>query len=97
MGDRMTAHEATDTAADSIEEGLRLIGEGDYSGAEAAFHKAVSLEPGDYHTHGNLGFALVKLRRYAEAEAAYQTAIRLNPDDPWPHSNLGHLLGRSSP
>jgi TolB-like protein/tetratricopeptide (TPR) repeat protein len=48
-----------------------------YTDAEAAFRRAVALQPKDAGLHRNLGDALVRLGREADAERAYATAAAL--------------------
>lgn len=60
--------------------------------AEAAFRRAIDLDPQDASTWNNLGIALANQRRYAEAEAAYRRAIDLNPQYANAWHNLGNVL-----
>lgn len=60
---------------------------------EAAYRKAIELDPADAWSWYNLGNLLAdKLKRPQEAEAAYHTAIELDPADFWPWYDLGFLL-----
>ena len=59
--------------------------------AEAAYRKAIALDP-DYATaYNNLGILLRRLKRYEEAEAAHCKAIELDPNYTWGYGNLGWL------
>ncbi len=70
---------------------------GDFSEAEAAFRKAIELDPNDTSAWTNLGFLLAeKLSRYEEAEAAYLKAIELDPNFSLPWNNLGNLFAKLS-
>jgi tetratricopeptide (TPR) repeat protein len=60
---------------------------------EAAYRKAIELDPTDAWSWYNLGNLLAdKLKRSQEAEAAYHKAIELDPADFWPWYDLGFLL-----
>lgn len=66
---------------------------GDIAEVEAAFRRAIELDPALAFPWNNLGNLLaVKLNRYEEAEAAYRRAIELDPADAWPWNELGVLL-----
>ncbi len=63
-----------------------------YDEAEAAYRKAIELNPSDATAYYNLGILLKNLKRYDEAEAAYRKAIELNPSYATAYSNLAILL-----
>jgi Flp pilus assembly protein TadD len=66
---------------------------GRYADAEAAYRKALELDPMDAYPHNGLGNLLQhRLGRYEEAEAAYRKAMELDPKDAYPHRGLGNLL-----
>ncbi|MDG4595427.1 MAG: tetratricopeptide repeat protein, partial [Candidatus Contendobacter sp.] len=66
---------------------------GDAADAEAAYRRAIALDPADAWPWNNLGNLLAnKLQRFDEAEAAYRRAIELDPADAMPWNNLGNLL-----
>ena len=61
--------------------------------AEAAYRKAIELNPSYADAYSNLGVLLHEnLKRYDEAEAAYRKAIELNPSDADAYFNWGVLL-----
>jgi tetratricopeptide (TPR) repeat protein len=64
-----------------------------YDEAEAAYRRAIDLDPKMFNPWNGLGNLLTTfLHRYSEAEAAYRRAIDLDPKatDPW--NGLGNLL-----
>jgi tetratricopeptide (TPR) repeat protein len=63
-----------------------------YDETEAAYRKAIELNPSEATPYYNLGCLLDDLKRYDEAEAAYRKAIELNPSYATAYSNLGILL-----
>jgi len=68
-------------------------GKGDAAEAEAAYRRAIELDPADAWPWNSLGFLLKnKLQRFNEAEAAYRRAIELDPAFAWAWNNLGFLL-----
>ena len=63
-----------------------------YEEAEAAYRKAIELNPSDDRAYSQLGHLLaVNLKRYEEAEAVYRKAIELNPSFAEAYDNLGIL------
>ena len=61
--------------------------------AEAAYHKAIELDPKYGRAWTFLGNLLkLKLGRHAEAESAYRKAIQIGSKDPYPWICLGYLL-----
>jgi tetratricopeptide (TPR) repeat protein len=73
-------------------EGNRLCGEYRYADAEAAYRKAIRLDPGNADAHNDLGYFFVIVNRPLEAEAEYREALRLNPHHSEAHDNLERLL-----
>jgi tetratricopeptide (TPR) repeat protein len=64
-----------------------------YDEAEAAYRKAIEIDPRNAATWYNLGNLLRDpFDRYHEAEAAYRKAIEIDPQDAAPWNNLGNLL-----
>jgi Flp pilus assembly protein TadD/ADP-ribose pyrophosphatase YjhB (NUDIX family)/energy-coupling factor transporter ATP-binding protein EcfA2 len=61
--------------------------------AEAAYKKAIDLDPTSAYAWNNLGRLFEEhLGRFAEAEAAYRKAIELDPTCAYPWNSLGSLL-----
>lgn len=61
--------------------------------AEAAYRKAIDLNPKYWLAWNNLGWLLTtEFGRHDEAEVAYRRAIEIEPKDAWPLNNLGHML-----
>jgi tetratricopeptide (TPR) repeat protein len=58
-------------------EGWRLMEQGHYDKAEAAFRKALSFNPEDHRAMYDLGLVLMKLGRYEEAINSFESGIRL--------------------
>jgi Flp pilus assembly protein TadD len=63
-----------------------------HGAAEAAFRKAVELDPGYAEAHNNLGCALSARGEHAAAEAACRAAIGLRPGYAVAYVNLGIAL-----
>jgi len=64
-----------------------------WSVAEAAYRKAIELDPKYASPWNGLGNLLQDhLGRFAEAEAAYRKAIELDPKHVYPWNNLGNVL-----
>lgn len=67
--------------------------DGDVIEAEAAYRKAIELDPADAWPWNSLGNLLAtKLKRYDEAEVAYHKAIELDPSYAFPWASLGNML-----
>ena len=69
----------------------------DWPAAEAAFERAIELNPNHADTYAEYGNLLAIVGRYDEARERFEEAIRLNPVLSWPLSSLGMLfasLGR---
>lgn len=67
--------------------------DGDVTEAEAAYRKAIELDPADAWPWSSLGNLLAtKLKHYDEAEVAYRKAIELDPSYASPWISLGNML-----
>jgi predicted O-linked N-acetylglucosamine transferase (SPINDLY family) len=63
--------------------GVMLRSQGKLADAEAAYRRALSLDPDLVQALGNLGNVLLDLHRPVEAEAAFSQGLSANPDSPW--------------
>jgi superkiller protein 3 len=86
----------TQASADEyLEQGIRLFQSGDFQGAEAAFRKAIQLNPNDAEAHNILGIVLfVQQGKLEEAITEFRQTIRIDPNDANAHKNLGAALYR---
>ncbi len=78
-------------------EGFNLLGilEGgaqDYPAAQAAFEKALQLDPNSTKTHSNLGNLYAAQKKFDLAEKQFRTVLRLDPANRDGNYNLGVLL-----
>jgi len=65
---------------------------GDAATAEAAYRRAMVLQPGDPYIPYNLGNLLKAQKRWQQAEVLYRRTLALKPDYAEAWSNLGELL-----
>jgi tetratricopeptide (TPR) repeat protein len=65
---------------------------GRYAEAEAAYRRAIELNPNSAPDHNNLGVALHGENKYPEAAAAFRKAIELDPNAVQPYCQLGIVL-----
>src|ERR1700735_3768584 len=72
--------------------GNKLIEQGAYAEAAAAYQEAVELDASHVAALNNLGSALLYLGRVDEAERCFREATAIKPDYSDPHSNLGNML-----
>ncbi|MFQ5491080.1 MAG: tetratricopeptide repeat protein [Phycisphaerae bacterium] len=72
--------------------GVALSREGKYAQAEAAYRRALQINPDYVRAHINLGIALKKQGDIQGAVQQYETALRLDPEHPLAHHNLGAAL-----
>ena len=65
----------------------------DFDGAEAAFRRAIEINPNYARAHYNLGVLLEDHRKdFDGAEAAYRRAIEIDPNYALAHNSLAKLL-----
>jgi TolB-like protein/Tfp pilus assembly protein PilF len=67
----------------------------DWAGAEAAFRRALELDPGGLNAHINYGHLLMHLGRHDEAIREGQIAVQLDPVSSAGQSALGRFLYRA--
>lgn len=78
-------------AAEHVDRGYRLMGEGSVKAALADFDKAIELNPSYARAHADRGVALLHLNRLDEAETALRKARELDDNDFVVHQGLGLL------
>lgn len=76
-------------AIEYYQRGVALYQSGDMAGAEAAFRKAIELNPNLAEAHANLGSIWANQNKLTEAISQFQTAIRLKPNLAVLHYQLG--------
>ena len=87
------AHADDDTAVGPlINLGVLYASQRRRADAEAAYRRALALEPDNATALTNLGVLLADLDKPDDAEACHRRAIELAPDDASAHTNLGLLL-----
>jgi Tfp pilus assembly protein PilF len=89
--ERRAKIEKKESAIQYNSRGLVLFQKGAVEAAEAAFRKAVELDPNLAEPHNNLGLTLGKLGRADEAVAAFEMALELKPELASVLNNLGFL------
>jgi len=78
--------------------GVTLRAQGRYAEAEAAYRRAIQLDPSLVPALGNLGNVLLDQNRQAEAETILAKALERAPDQPWLLRSLAlSLMARSEP
>jgi Flp pilus assembly protein TadD len=88
---------AAPSAESEYNRGIRARVAGDWSGAEAAFRRALTLRAAFPEAWSELGYALRQQGRYPESLQAYDEALRLRPAFPEALEYLGEAyvkLGR---
>jgi Flp pilus assembly protein TadD len=61
-----------DMAKQTFEAATQALNAGDYSAAEAGFHKVLELDPRNFSALSNLGVLYAKTHRYGKAIEVYQ-------------------------
>ena len=85
-------------AYESYLEGCRLDeDEQTYDAAEAAYQRAIELDPSLANALTNLGNLMFKRDRLNEAERLYERALKIDPDQPEAHYNFGVSVVRARP
>lgn len=79
-------------AAEVNARGAALFHRGAIEAAEAAFRRAIELDPAVAEAHNNLGLALSRMGRTDEATASFEKALEIRPDLAAALNNLGFLL-----
>lgn len=79
-------------ANEVFQEGVRLAMQKNMAGAEAAFRRAIQIDPNFAEAYANLGSILANQNKLAEALPNFQTAIRIKPNAPEFHYMLGQVL-----
>jgi tetratricopeptide (TPR) repeat protein len=79
-------------ANEVFQEGVNLARQQNVAGAEAAFRRAIQIDPNFAEAYANLGSILANQNKLAEAVPNFETAIRLNPNAPEFHYMLGQVL-----
>jgi superkiller protein 3 len=81
----------TDPVQSHLAQGERHLEAGEWSEAEAAFRRALEINPESAPAYSKLGVAMIHQRRMDEAEAAFARAIDKNPRYAPAWSNLGNV------
>lgn len=79
------------SANDYFQKGVELVKKQDLAGAEAAFRKAIEINPNFAEAYANLGSVLANQDKLEEAISNFENAVRLKPNI----AVLHYLLGRA--
>jgi adenylate cyclase len=90
--ERALALDSTLAEAHTSLGGVQLFYDWDFEGAEAAFRRAIELNPNYAPALHWLGISLYSRARFAEAEEAVQRALALDPQSTYVKMNVGYLL-----
>jgi tetratricopeptide (TPR) repeat protein len=85
------AGEPSQEAATLVNEGNGLLDRKDFAGAEAAYQKALQIDPSFAAAHRGLGIALWREGALARAWQELSTVARLEPASAEAHSELGQI------
>jgi Flp pilus assembly protein TadD len=85
---------ATSRSDEARREGNRLLAEGNATGAERCYRRAVAEDPASAAAHVALGFVLFRRGELDEAKQALERATALAPDDADSHFLLGGIARR---
>ena len=81
----------TSPADTFVAEGEKHLDAGEWAYAEAAFRRAVEVDPTSAAALSKLGVALIRQRRMGEAEQAFARAVGVDPKHAPAWSNLGNV------
>jgi len=87
---RLTDLEPNDSRA-LVEMGILLDQVGSSDEAQAAFKKALAIDPSSADAHNALGVVYAKRKDYKNARKEWEAALALRPDSPGTLSNLKQL------
>jgi tetratricopeptide (TPR) repeat protein len=79
-------------ANEYFQQGLNFAAQQDTASAEAAFRRAIQIDPNFAEAYANLGSILANQNKLAEAVPNFETAIRLKPKVPEFYYMLGKVL-----
>ena len=79
-------------ANEYFQQGFNLAVQDDKAGAEAAFRRAIQIDPNFAEAYANLGSLLANQNKLEEAASNLQNAIRLKPNTPEFHYMFGQVL-----
>jgi tetratricopeptide (TPR) repeat protein len=83
---------SADPSGTSLALGNALFNLGRIEEAEAAYHRAIKLDPGNQHAQSNLGVTLARQGKLGEAVDHFRLAIAASPDFAAAHNSLGDCL-----
>ncbi|NJK67416.1 MAG: tetratricopeptide repeat protein [Microcoleus sp. CSU_2_2] len=79
-------------ANEVFQQGVNLARQQNMEGAEAAFRRAIQMDPNFAEAYANLGSILANQNKLAESLPNFENAIRLKPNTPEFHYMLGQVL-----
>ena len=91
VGEKPKVHADHLGASTFIEKGWSRISLGDYSGAEAALLKALSLSPNDPQSESLLGWAQMYQEKYDDALLNFQKVLMRQPANALARINVGYI------
>jgi tetratricopeptide (TPR) repeat protein len=91
VGEKPKVHSDHLGASTFIEKGWSRISLGDYTGAEAALQKALSLSPNDPQSESLLGWAQMYQEKYDDALLNFQKVLMRQPANALARINVGYI------
>ena len=91
VGEKPRVHVDHLGASTFIEKGWSRISLGDYTGAEAALQKALSLSPNDPQSESLLGWAQMYQEKYDDALLNFQKVLMRQPANALARINVGYI------